>query len=546
MDTIKLNFRGFGEKECQRGKTYYEIVKDFKTDDDIFACKINGEIVSLTEKAIYSEDVELVYKNSFEGRVLYKSAVKFIFLTAFKNLFKNSEVYYEHSVPVGIFASLKVDKMLTNTDISNIFEEMNRIVKSNELINRKIIRKKEALLLYNKLGELEKANNISNIMDEVFTIFELCGNYNYFFSEMPYSTGGITNFDLVYLGNNKIVIVLPNLDGEKASYVHNDKIINSFDDNQSWLNSQNTPYFEDLNLIVGNGKIKNFMKSNELVFNFEIERVVKEIISKQNVKFVMIAGPSSSGKTTTTKRIAQYLSAMGYNPVCLSTDDYFLNREDTPKNENGDLDFERLDAIDLEHFNNDLTKLLNGETVIPPKFNFISGIKETGEKSVKLNGKSIVLIEGLHSLNDDLTFKLDSTLKYKIYLSPFASISVDRHNYLSTIDLRLIRRIVRDNRTRGYGVATTMHNWQVVRSGEEKYIFPYIQSADTIINTALEFEVGVLKTYIEPLLLSVNIASPYYAEARRLLVFLKQFFPVPGEYVNKDSIIREFIGGLDD
>lgn len=543
MDTIKITLKGKDTKEFEKGINFYQICKNYEDNPNIFACKVNGEITSLSEKAIYDEEIEFIYKNSYEGRNMYKSALKFLFLVALKNLYPESEAFFEHSVPVGIFSNIKINQSLTNIDVMNIKKEMDRLVSLDILINKKIIRKKEGLMLYNKTKEYEKANNISNIMDGVLSIFELSGHYNYFYSEMPYSTGSITNFDLVYLGNNNIILVLPSLEGERVSYVHNDKIIKSFYNNQNWLETQKTPYFEDLNLMVGNGKVLDFMKSNELVFNFEIEKVAKEIYLNNKIKLVMIAGPSSSGKTTTTKRLANYLRALGKNTVELSTDDYFLNREDTPKNSKGDFDFERLDAIDLEYFNNDLNKLLNGETIIPPVFNFVAGKKEQGSKRLKIDDNTVVLIEGLHSLNDALTFKVDSSIKHKIYLSPFTSISVDRHNYVSTIDLRLIRRIIRDNRTRGYGVATTIHNWQVVRNGEEKYIFPFLQNADVIINTALEFEIGVLKTYVEPLLLSVNVSSPYYSEARRLLCFLKQFFPIPGEYVNNDSIIREFIGG---
>lgn len=539
---IKISYKGYGAKEFEKGTSFYDICKSFGASNDVVAAKINGEIVSLCEKAYYNEELEFVYKNTFEGRVLYKSALKFIFLNAVKKTLENSDVYYEHSVPVGIYANVKANKIITQSDINQIKLEMEKIIKSKSYFKKLAVRKTEALLLFNNNKEFEKANNVANIMDNVFTIYELDGNYNYFYSEMPYTTENIKNYDIVYLGNNKVVLVLPDLAGEKISYIHNDKIIKSFNANDIWLKSQNTPYFEDLNLLVGNSKIKKFMDSNEMVFNFELEKIARDIISNKDIKFIMIAGPSSSGKTTTTKKLSNILSAFGYDPIQISTDDYFLNREDTPKNENGDFDYERIDAIDLKHFNKDLKELLNKNAVVMPKYNFITGVKEAGDKTIKLKDNSIILIEGLHSLNDELTNEIDPNLKYKIYLSPFTSINVDRHNYLSTIDLRLIRRIVRDNRTRGYGVATTIHNWQVVRNGEEKYIFPYIQTANVILNTALEFEVGILKVYVEPLLLSVHVSSPYYAEARRLLCALKQFFPIPGEYVSKDSILREFIG----
>lgn len=546
MSKIKISHKGKGAKEFEKGVSYYDVCKAFGAKEDVVAAKINGEVISLCEKAYYNEDLEFITEKEYEGRVLYKSALKFILICAVKRLYPASEVNFEHSVPVGMHAKISTNKMLTNVDINKIKEEMEKIVKSKLKINKLTIRKKEALLLFNQNKEFEKANNVANIMDGVVSIFELEGQYNYFYSEMPYTTEKITNFDLAYLGNNKIILVLPGEDGKKNSYVHNDKILDAYKNNSNWLMSQNTEYVESLNLLIGNSKIKKIMESNELLFSFEIEKITRNIIGNKNIKFIMIAGPSSSGKTTTTKKIASYLTAFGYDPIQISTDDYFLDRDKTPVDKDGNFDYERIDAIDLKLFNKDLSNLIKGDMICIPKYNFISGKKELGDTTVRLRENSIVLIEGLHSLNDELTREIENKLKYKIYLSPFTSINLDRHNYVSTLDLRLIRRIVRDNRTRGYGVATTIHNWETVRNGEEKYIFPFIQNADVIVNTAMEFELGVLKGYVEPLLLSVHVSSPYYAEARRLMCFLKQFFQIPGEYVKKDSILREFIGGLEE
>ena len=284
------------------------------------------------------------------------------------------------------------------------------------------------------------------------------------------------------------------------------------------------------------------MEANELVFNESILKVASEIMARREVKIVLIAGPSSSGKTTTTKRLSTYLRAKGFDPVCISTDDFFVNREETPKDDKGDFDFECLHAIDLELFNKTLVSLLKGEEMEMPEYNFVNGKKEFNNNKLKLNKNSIILIEGLHCLNDDLVPYIKEENKYKIYLSPFIPLNIDRHNYISTVDMRLLRRIIRDNRTRGKKVDQTIQEWQIVRAGEEKYIFPYIHQADIIINTALSYEIGVLKIYAEPLLYSVEINSPYYEEARRLLNSLKGFYPISSEYVKDDSILREFIG----
>ena len=365
---------------------------------------------------------------------------------------------------------------------------------------------------------------------------------------MPYSTSSINNYDIIYLGRNRLIFVIPtkNSNGILPEYVHYDNIINSFLTGKTWLDIQNMKYAESINNTIGSGKIKDFIKSCELVFNMNISKIANNIISNRNIKFVLIAGPSSSGKTTTTKRLASYFRAQGFDPVCISIDDFFLEREDSPKDENGNYDFECLTAIDLNLFNNTLKKLLDGEEVSLPTFNFVSGKKEYNENYAKLSDNSIVLIEGLHALNDELLPLIDNNLKYKIYLSPFIPLNIDRHNYISTVDLRLIRRIIRDNRTRNYKVNHTIKSWQSVRNGEEKYIFPFIHQANVIINTALAYELGVLKVYAEPLLRSVGVDSIYYEESRRLLNFLKMFYSIPGEYVDKDSILREFIGGNND
>jgi uridine kinase len=260
----------------------------------------------------------------------------------------------------------------------------------------------------------------------------------------------------------------------------------------------------------------------------------------------MIAGPSSSGKTTTTKRLGEYLFSKGYDPVVISSDDYFIDRDKLKKNENGEYDLECLAAVDVKYLNNDLHKLTRGELVTLPSYNFINGEKELRNRPIKLKDNSIILIEGIHSLNDDLIPNIEKNEKYKIYLSPFIPLNIDRHNYISSLDLRLLRRMVRDNRSRGYGVSETIHNWRKVRDGEEKNIFPYIKGADAIINTALVYELGVLKTYAEPLLLNVEVDSMYYMEAKRLLNFLKPFFAITSEYIDSSSILREFIGGGDD
>ena len=544
MEKVKITFQDKSVHEYDKGTLYYDISKDYDMPN-IMGYKIGNEVFPLTTKAYQDEIVEFINTNDIIGNKIYKAGLKFLFEIALTETFPDLEVCYEHSVPRGMLAVVQGNKILTQEDLSKIKTRMAQIVDANDKIDKFNVDPKEAIKYYLRFNELEKAYNIQSISDKFVTFYRLHNKFNYFYSIMPYNTGSIDKYELIYLGNDRIIFMFPSIksNGVVPEYVHYDNIIEAFFKGQSWLDNLHMPYISDLNKTIANGKIKDFIRSNELMFSLDIAKVVDEIVSNRDIKFILIAGPSSSGKTTTTKRIASYLEALGYDAIKISLDDYFVNRDVNPKDEDGNNDYECLEAIDVKLFNEDLNKLLNGEEITLPIYNFLTGKREYSKNKIKLKENSIFLIEGLHALNDELTKDVDKRSKYRIYLSPFIPLNIDEHNYVSTLDLRLLRRIVRDNRTRGYDVLNTIDNWQRVRRGEEKYIFPYIHQANVIINTALAYEVGVLKVYVEPLLLSVGVDSIYYEEARRLIDFLKIFFPIPGEYVTDDSILREFIGG---
>ncbi len=544
MELVTVFFDDNKRIEVEKGTTYLEISKNSILKDTVLGVKKNNVILSLSDKVVEDSKIEFFDSNSIDGAKIYKAAIKFLFEVALKTIYPNADVFYLHSVPGGMLGEIKYNKILDIEDISKIKREMTNIIESNEPFIRYNILNKEAIDFYASSLSQEKAENIQ-IYDNFVTIYKLKDFLNYFYVSMPYSTKYIKLFELRYLNNNRIIITYPSnrSNGKLPEYVHHENIIKSFYEGQSWLKKLKTPYLADLNNLVRDSKIKGFIESCELHFNEQVKKACDEILRNKEQRFIMIAGPSSSGKTTTTRVLGAYLRSKGYDPICLSTDDYFVERVDTPKDKDGNYDYECLEAVDIKLLNDQLTSLLKGEEVNVPEYNFITGKKEYNNHLIKLNENSIILMEGLHCLNNELTPNIPDNYKYKIYLSPFIPLNIDRHNYISTLDLRLIRRIIRDNRTRGHSVENTIKNWQSVRNGEEKYIFPYTHKADIIINTALPYEIGVLKVYIDPLLLGVKNTSPYYEEAKRLVKFLRGFYPISSEYVSEKSILREFIGG---
>lgn len=545
MNEVKVTFSDGTVKTYKKGITYEEISKDYPGKYPYVGVKVDNVIFSLDDVVEDNVNIEFIDFLDPVGNKMYKGGIEFILEVSLKELYKDFEIYFLHSHPKGVYAEIIGDRILTDEEIRKVKNKMSSIISDNRPIKKYNVSKRDAIKYYKDHNFDEKARNIENFAENVVTFYVLNGYVNYFYTGMPNKTGVIKLYDIKYLGNNKLVILLPTklTDGRVPEYVSYEGIINSFNESQTWLNLINKRYLSDINDDISNSLVRDFINVSEIKFNDDIREVVSKIKAKKNIKFVMIAGPSSSGKTTTTKRLKTYLDCQGYDAIAISTDDYFVDRSRNPKDENGKYDYECLHAVDVEKLNKDVQDLLDGKEIHLPVYNFITGTGSLSDKKVKLKNNSIVLIEGLHSLNDDLLPVVDSKLKYKVYISPFIGVNIDRHNYISTTDLRLLRRLVRDNRTRGKSVDNTFESWNSVRKGEEKYIFPYIHQADVVLNTALNFEIGVLKVYVVPLLLSVKIDSPNYDEARRLVNFLKEFCPIPSEYVSKDSILREFIGG---
>lgn len=545
MRDIRITFPDETQKNFLYGTPLYEISEFYqpKMKHSIIGARVNGEILPMQTKIVKDSSVSFLDVLNPYGYRMYQSALKFIFEVAVKEIFSNVEVLFLHSVPKGIMAEIK-GKTLEKEDRNKLKEAMSKIIQSDEKIIKYNVEKKEAIKYFKKHNQEEKAINIHNTNNDIVSFYKLKNVYNYYYTDMPYNTKSINKFDLKFLDDNRVVLIYPSsrTEGAVPEYIHHEKIINTFLEGQNWLKLMHTSYLANLNEEISRSTIQEFIHSCELIFNESIAKVANAIHNRNEIKMVLISGPSSTGKTTTTKRLSSYLKALGYDTIPISVDDYYKEREEIPVNEQGEFDFESLNAIDTKMFNNDLTNLLNGTSIHLPIYDFVIQKKNRSTKITKMKDNSILLIEGLHGLNEELTSSIEEKHKYKIYLSPFIPLGIDRHNYVSTVDLRLLRRIIRDNRTRGTDVSKTIELWQSVREGEEKFIFPFIHQADCIINTAYPFEIGVLKVFVEPLLYSVGLDSPYYAEARRLIDSLRGFYPISSEYISKDSILREFIG----
>lgn len=532
--------------EIEKGTSIYELSKIYqpKMKNSIVGVEIDNETISMETKIMKATKLEFIDANSTNGYKINKYGLEFVTEVALKETFGDEyEVTFDHSIANGIHMTILSDNKFTLSDAKKLKTKMNEIISNDERIHEINVDKKEAISYYNKVKATEKAANIHNLTRHIVTVYKLRSYINYFYSEMPYSTGCLNKYDLVFLGDNKLVLLFPSpcTKFKVPEYIHYQNVIKCFDEGKKWINSVGIPYIADLNKKIADCKIEDLIKIIETNFNNNIHELVDDILKKK-AKYVLFAGPSSSGKTTTTKKVALQLRSRGYDVLVISVDNYFKDKVDSPKDEEGNYDFECLEALDLKLLNKQLKDLIAGKKVTIPEYNFPLGKKEYDHDPIQINDNCIILMEGLHCINDEMTPDLDQSLKYKVYLSPFIPINVDRHNYVSTTDLRLLRRIVRDNRTRATDVGNTISYWNTVRSGEEKHIFPYINNVDKILNTSLVYEVGVLRVFVEPLLYSVKSNSPAYNEARRLINSLSSFFPIPSDYVTDESILREFIG----
>ena len=538
---VKINDKTYVYK---KGTIIEEVSRQFSINYKypILISYVDNRLVELNKVLEKDCSLSFIDCSSRTGSRIYVKGLIFLLMCAIKELYGyNYSFKVCHSIDKGVRIRCLFD--LTEEKLEEIKNKMIELVNLNLPIKKCIVKRKEAINYFKQTTNTSVANNYYYTTSNYVTLYKLNNMYGYFYSQMPINTKVFKSFALKYLGNNEFVLQYPTLNGEIPSYIEHKKITEAFNKNYKSAKKLNIFTSSDINRIIAEGKINDIITLNEVIANNELLDLARQIAEQSSrVKVVLIAGPSSSGKTTTSRKLSMFLNTFGLNPKPISLDDYFLPREETPKLPNGDYDFESLRAIDIDLFNNQLKKLLNDEEVIIPTFNFKTGIPEFN-KSLKLNDNDIIIIEGLHCLNEELTKSIPKENKFKVYVSPLTDLNVDNYNMVSTSDNRLLRRMVRDNRTRGYSAEYTIKTWSRVRDGEEKYIFPYQEEADFVVNSALIYEIGALRQYAEPLLYNIDINSPYYEEARRLLRFLNMFLVVPTENIPKESILREFIGG---
>lgn len=544
-ENIIIEVENYDKYIVRENSTVETLLEQIKDSSDVIAAIIDKEIVELSHKLKEDTKLKLIKTTDRIGRKIYRNGLKFLYITAIKELYgEDTVVRLLHSIDKGIYSVLDIDRDVTEEDINKIKDKMKELSSKNLSITKLSTSRKNAIEYFESHNELEKANAYKQMTAEVVTLYQLLNYYNYFYYFMPINTRILKDFDLSLINSHGIVLRYPsNLANTIPEYNHVPEVLHEFKSYADWCQKLGIKYASDVNNIVINGRIREFIQINELRHNEDINNLVEHIYkNKETLKFVLIAGPSCSGKTTTSRKLALFLKSKGLNPFIISVDDYYKDREDTPKDENGNYQFDVIEALDINLFNEHLQKLLNKEKVIIPTFNFITGEKEYKREPISIENRDIIIIEGLHTLNEKLTSAIDKKNKYKVYISPFTPLGLDRHNHVSTVDLRFLRRLVRDEMNRGYSAKETLKNWRNIRKQEELYVFPYQNEADRVINTALIYEIGVLKTYAVPLLYSVNHESEYYEEALRVINFLKGFLNIPERDIPSTSVLREFVG----
>ena len=529
------------------GMTVQELAKqeNIRLEYPVMGALINNKVRECAYRIHKPCTVQFFDMTSSYGHLMYTRSVYFILYKAVKEtLPKHVRLKILHSISGGKYCELdNLDQALDHALVSQLYKRMREIVESNIPFERMELPSKEAVQLFKDEGLEDKYELLRNRTRIYTSIYKLGDTVNYYFGNLAPSTGVIHLFGLELYESGLLLKVPQPQHPTTLSHTHQvPKLFSVYQDYKKWANTIGIPYVYNVNKKIAEGNIQDTILITEAYHEKLLAKIADQIHERQS-KVVLISGPSSSGKTTTCKRLSVQLGILGYDPVQISVDDFFVEREETPKDENGEYDFESVDAIDLKLFNDTLNRLLQGEEVPLPTFDFSAGKKLWKGNTIQLRPNSILVIEGIHCLNPRLTEQIDDSIKFKLFVSALTCISIDRQNPIPTTDNRLIRRIIRDYNYRGYSAQQTISRWPSVRRGENRNIFPFQENADAMFNTSLICEMGVLKKYAIPILLAVPENSVEFAEAYRLLKFLSYFKVIQEENIPGTSILREFVGG---
>ncbi len=533
--------------EIEKKTTLLELAKRFKDSyqSAIVAASVNNDIRELSYGLAEDAKVGFIDLTDEDGMRIYRRSLYFIFIKAVNELFPGRNAVISHPMSNGVYCEIRGDEELTEIDVEAVQKKMNEIVSCALPFEKKIVSTESARELYKKTGRLDKYEVLEHRQKPYVTVYN-CGGYeDYYYGYMVPDTSYIKCFSLKF-HQPGVVIQFPSKvkPEELPEFEEQKKLFKVFIEYKKWVRILGVENVGALNDIVKAGEIGDLIRVNEALHEKKIAEIADKITNHEEEKrIVLISGPSSSGKTTFANRLGIQLRVNGYAPKTISLDNYFVNRDRTPKDEDGEYDYEALEAIDVDLFNKHLAALLEGHEVEIPVYNFETGSREAFGQKMIMNKNTILVIEGIHGLNDRLTASISPEDKYKIYVSALTSMNIDDHNRIPSTDTRIIRRIVRDNQFRGCSAINTINRWPSVRRGEEKNIFPYQENADIMFNSSLVYELCLLKTYAEPLLMQLGPENERYSEVKRLIEFLSYFLPIDGKEVPNNSIVKEFVGG---
>jgi uridine kinase len=534
--------------EFPLGTTLAEIAQQLSVDDQkpILGAYVNHRPKPLDYELVKPRMIQFIDYSCRDGQRMYLRTLSFVLYAAVRNLWPDAHLKIDHAISKGYYCEIEgMNKGFTDEDVWLIKEEMWSIIRQNIPVQRKVVLTETAIAMLETNGLFRKAELYRNYGRLYAPIFCLGDHVNFFYGHMLTSTGCIHNFGVEkYYDGFLLRFPLPGNVELLEPAIRQDKLFGIFREHKKWAEILGVDDIPRLNAVKRLSHHSDIIKISEALHEKKIVEIATAItLRKEKVTIVLIAGPSSSGKTTFSRRLGIQLAVNGLHAIEVSVDDFFVDRAHTPQDEAGNLDFEALEAIDIDYFNDFLLRLMAGEEMLVPRFDFHLGQRNFNGKKMKMEKDNILIIEGIHGLNPLLTPRIDSGKTYRIFVSALTQISIDEHTYIPTTDNRLLRRIIRDSKYRGYDAHTTIQRWPSVRMGEETHIFPFQENADIMFNSALIYELAVIKGHASPLLKQVKENTPEYSEAVRLLIFISYFDPIPEDEIPPTSVLREFLGG---